>query len=136
MPGGHPNARHPADMRADPVVAAAIDQGYLNSGEAFRIPMPNHEAANEGRLSVNRSCRRQNLSPAAWVDDQDGQPCNPAKNECADPDGPHYTSFLLWDKNRARTHIFRQTGGDPAKLKWNPWARQTPRYDDYGSRTR
>lgn len=135
MPGGHPNARHAADTRADPVIAYAIEHGYLDSGEVFRVPMPDHDAANEGRLSVNRSCKRQNLSPGAWVDDQDGQQCNPLKSPCQDPDAPHFTSFKLWNKNGGRTHVFRQTGGDPAKLKYNPWMRKSPRYDDQGQRS-
>ncbi len=129
MPGGHPNARHPADTRADPVIDYAIDRGYLGSGEAFDIPMPTHDAANQGRLSVNRAARRRNLSPSAWVADAQGEPCY---RDCADPTAPHYTRFRLWRKDDARTHVFRTSGGDASKLKYNPWRRKTRRYTDSG----
>lgn len=130
MPGGHPNARHPADTTADPVIAHAIQAGYLDSGNPFDIPMPDHESANRGRLSVNRSARRQNLSPGAWVAGSDGEPCKPP---CPDPGAPHYTRFRLWSKNAGRTHVFRESGGDPAKLKYNPWtSHKRQRYDDSG----
>lgn len=130
MPGGHPNARHPADTSADPVIAKMIEAGYLGSDTPFDIPMQDHDSANRGRLSVNRSARRQNLSPGAWVADEAGEPCYPP---CAAPEAPHYLRVKLWAKKDARTHIFRQTGGDPAKLKYNPWARQGNRYGDDGS---
>lgn len=130
MPGGHHNARHPADTRADPVIDHALEGGYLGSGEPFDIPMPDHDSANQGRLSVNRAARRRNLSPGAWVADQHGNPCY---KDCADPSAPHYTRFRLWPKNEARTHVFRQTGGDPSKLKYNPWtASKRVKYDDQG----
>lgn len=132
MPGRHPNARHKADTSADPIIALAIERGYLNQDVPFDVPMPNHEAANKGRLSVNRSARRQNLSPAAWVAGEDGEPCNPAKSPCPDPEAPHYVRFRLWAKDAGRVHVFRQSGGDPANLKYNPWARKGPRYDDTG----
>jgi hypothetical protein len=136
MPGGHPNARHPADTRADPVIADVIAQGYMDSGEVYTIgrAWPTHAAANEVRLSVNRSARRQNLSPGCWVTDQDGQKCNPLQNPCQDPDAPHYVKLRLYSKDSGRTHIFRQSGGDPAKLKYNPWTRKKPRYDNSGNR--
>jgi hypothetical protein len=135
MTGGHPNARHPADTRADPLIEYAIANGYLNSDESVYVPMPSHEAANQGRLSVNRSIRRQNLGGGARVEDKDGQPCNPLKNPCQDESAPHYTSFRIWSKERTRTHVFRATGGDPAKLKYNPWRRKGVKYDDSGRRT-
>lgn len=137
MPGGHPNARHPADTRADPLIAHAIAQGYLDTGEPYTVPAtwPSHQAANEVRLSLNRSARRQNLSPGAWVTDHDGNQCNPLKNPCPAPDGPHLVKIKLWTKNQGRTHVFRQTGGDPARLKYNPWRRKSPRYDDRGQRS-
>jgi hypothetical protein len=129
MPGGHPNARHPADTRADPIILKILESGYLDSGESYDIPMPTHDAANEGRLSVNRSARRQNLSPGAWVADGQGERCY---KDCADPGAPHYLRVKLWAKDQARTHIFRSTQGDPAKLKYNPFARKTRRYTDQG----
>jgi hypothetical protein len=139
MPGGHPNARHPRDTRADPVIAAAIEQGYLDSDEAYILPaeFPSHAVANEIRLSVNRSANWQGLSPGCRVTDLDGNRCYDPKGPggCAtDPDSPHLVHLKLWSKKNGRTHVFRQTGGDPAKLKYNPWARKGPRYDDSGCR--
>ena len=134
MPGGHPNARHPADVSADPVIALAIERGYLNTDTPFDVPMPSHDAANRGRLSINRSARRQNLSPAAWVAGEDGEPCNPKVSPCQAPEGPHYVRFRLWAKDAGRVHIFRQTGGDPSKLKYNPWNRGAAKFDDSGHR--
>jgi hypothetical protein len=124
-----------ADTRADPVIDHAIEHGYLDSGEVFTVPgMASHDIANDGRLSVNRAARRRNLSPGAWVADADGNPCNPAKQPCADPGGPHLVKFRLWSKNTARTHIFRETGGDPSKLKYNPWtSHKRVRHDDQGN---
>ena len=97
----------------------------------FTIPgLASHDVANDGRLSVNRAARRRNLSPGAWVADQDGNPCY---QDCQDPGAPHLVKFRLWSKNTARTHIFRQTGGDPAKLKYNPWtSHKRIRHDDAG----
>lgn len=131
MPGGHPNARHPADTSADPVIARMIEAGYLGNDTPYDIPMPDHDSANRGRLSVNRSARRQNLSPGAWVADEAGERCVPP---CAAPEAPHYLRVKLWPKTAGRGHVFRQTGGDPAKLKYNPWARTGPRFDDQGER--
>lgn len=121
----------PADTRADPVIADALDTGYLDSDAVYTIPgFPDHATANEGRLSVNRSARRQNLSPGAWVTDQDGQPCY---KDCQAPSAPHEVHFRLWSKDRARTHVFRQSGGDPANLKYNPWtSHRTRRFSDDG----
>jgi hypothetical protein len=132
MPSRHAGKPLPkADTRADPVIQHALDQGYLDSGEPFTVPgMPDHQSANEGRLSVNRAARRRNLSPGAWVADQDGNPCY---QDCQNPDAPHLVKFRLWSKNAARTHVFRETGGDPGKLKYNPWtSHKTVRHDDSG----
>jgi hypothetical protein len=121
-----------ADTRADPVVADALDRGYLDSGAVYAIPgFPSHDTANEGRLSVNRSARRQNLSPGAWVTDNDGEPCY---KQCQDPAAPHQVHFRLWSKDQARTHVFRQSGGDPQNLKFNPWtSHRTRRFSDSGA---
>jgi hypothetical protein len=129
MPGGHPNARHAADTRADPIVAYMVEHQYLGTDESLDIALPTHDAANEGRLAFNRSARRQNLSPAAWVADEAGERCT---TQCASPGSPHYLRLKLWAKDAARTHIFRATGGDPAGLKYNPWQRKTKRYSDSG----
>lgn len=133
MAGRHPAALRPADHRADPVIEDAVAKGYLESGLVYAIPgFKTHNAAVEGRLSVTRSAKRQNLSAACWVADQDGTQCY---KDCADPRAPHQVHFRLWTKESARAHIFRQTGGDPANLKYNPWTQhRTRRFGDDGSR--
>jgi len=120
-----------ADTRADPVIADAVKRGYVDSDAVYVIPdFTSHAAANEGRLSVNRSARRQNLSPGAWVADQDAEPC---KQDCQDPDSPHSVRFRLWSKDKARTHVYHQSGGKPENLKYNPWqSHRTRRFDDSG----
>ncbi len=122
----------PADTRADPVIADALDRGYLDSDAVYTIPgLPTHDAANEGRLAVNRSARRQNLSPGAWVADDTGERCY---KDCANPQAPHQVRFRLWSKDKARTHVFRQSGGNPENLKYNPWtSHRTRRYSDQGT---
>jgi hypothetical protein len=129
--GRHPKALVQADKRADPVVQDALGKGYLDTDAVYVVPgFATHDAANEGRMSVNRSARRQNLSPGAWVADQDGQPCYKA---CQDPEAPHSVKFRLWSKDRGRTHVFRESGGDPQNLKWNPWeSHRTRRFGDSG----
>ena len=122
---------HQADTRADPVIQDALDRGYLDSDAVYVIPgFPTHDAANEGRLSVNRSARRQNLSPGAWVTDDAGDPCHKA---CQDPSAAHQVRFRLWSKDKARSHVFRESAGDPANLKYNPWtSHRTRRFSDSG----
>lgn len=111
------------------MVEDALDRGHLESGDTYVVPnMASHRIANEARLSVNRAARRRNLSPSAWVTDQDGQSCY---KDCQDPDAPHGVRFRLFAKNQARAHIFQQTGGDPANLKYNPW-KSAPRHGDDG----
>ena len=121
-----------ADHSADPVVEDAITRGYLGTGQVYTIPgFTSHEAANNGRLSVSRAVRRRNLSAGIWVGDQQGRQCYTA---CEDPAAAHSVHFRLWSKDEARRHIFQQTGGDPANLKYNPWARgATQAFDDSGN---
>jgi hypothetical protein len=121
-----------ADTSADPVVEDALAKGYLGTGQVYSIPgFTTHDAANNGRLSVSRAVRRRNLSAGIWVADQDGQQCYTA---CQDPSAPHSVHFRLWSKDEARAHVFQQTGGDPANLKYNPWERgRRQAYDDAGN---
>lgn len=132
MAGRHPRQLIPADTRADPVIDDALAKGYLESGGVYTIPgFATHAAANAGRISVSRSARRKNISAAAWVTDEAGTQCY---KDCIDPQGVHMVQFRLWTKNSARAHIFQQTGGDPANLKYNPWNRhKTRRFDDEGN---
>lgn len=119
------------DTRADPVIKDAIDRGYLDSGEVYDIPsLPTHGAAVEGMKSLYRSARRQNLALAAWIADEAGDQCG---RDCQADNTQHRVRFRLFSKNNARTHVFRQSRGDPANLKYNPWDRaRTQRYTDDG----
>lgn len=131
MSGRHPAAMGQPDKRADPVIEDAVQQGYVDSERVYVIPgFATHSAANEGRLSVSRSAKRRNLGSPAWVADQDGQPCY---KDCADPAAPHKVHFRLWSKDKARAHVFRQSGGDPSNLKYNPWkGNRNRRFSDSG----
>lgn len=122
MSGRDPRSMRQRDERAHPVIKKAFANGHLESGDPFAIGgFANHEAANQGRLSVGRGLTHHNLARAAWVTDQDGSPCY---QDCGAPDAPHGVHFRLIAKKTARTYIYRQTGGDPAKLKYNPFARR------------
>lgn len=123
----------PRDERAHPVVKDALDKGYLDTGADYRIPgFGSHDAANEARLSVQRAQAHLGFGMAARVTDQDGMPC---WKDCRDPSAPHEVTFKLWSKDKARGHVFRESGGDPANLKYNPWKRGEKRaVDDSGRR--
>jgi hypothetical protein len=131
MSGRHPKAMIQADKRADPVIEDALDKGYLDTDAAYDVPgLASHAIANDARLSVTRAARRANLSPAAWVADEAGNPCYKG---CPAPDSPHMVRFKLWSKDKARGHVFQQSGGDPANLRYNPWtAGRNRRYSDSG----
>lgn len=123
----------PADKRGDPYVDDYLARYGLDSEQVYTIRgFPSHEAANEGRLSVQRSARRQNLGPSVWVADEAGERCGPRSADCGALDAPHQVRFRLWSKDRAREHVFRESGGDPANLKFNPWAGRGRRFSDSG----
>lgn len=128
-----------ADTRADPILEDAIERGYVGTDEPYTIsaPLPSHGIANDARKLVQAAAKRRNLAAGAWVTDHDGQQCLDGWRgapPCQDPEGPHYVKFRLWSKDAARTHVFRQTGGDPSKLKYNPWRQgKTQKYDDHGN---
>jgi hypothetical protein len=131
MAGRHPNRMRPRDESAHPVVQDAIDRGYLVSGEKYHVPgLMTHDIANTARLSVGRALEHFGLSRAAWVTDADGNPCF---RDCKDPSAPHGVGFQLYTKDGARAHVVRESGGDPAKLKFNPhMPRKTGRFSDDG----
>lgn len=131
MAGRYPHAAGARDERAHEVIQDAIDKGYLDSGRKYPVPgLPNHDVANETRQSITRGLNHYGLAPAAWVTDQHGEQC---WKDCQDPNAPHGAAFELHSKNSARRHIVRQTGGDPAKLKFNPYAPpRQGRFDDDG----
>jgi hypothetical protein len=123
----------PRDERAHPVVRDALDQGFLDTGAIYHVDgFEGHEAANEARKSVNRAGQHLNVSTPCWVVDQGGESCYKA---CTDQNAPHGIRFRLHSKDQARQHVVQQTGGDPSKLKFNPFARgQAPLLDDSGRR--
>jgi hypothetical protein len=123
----------PRDESAHPVINHAIEQGHLDTGKPYAIHgFTSHDAANEGRLSVNRGGKHLNVATPSWVVDEGGNPCYKA---CSDPEGPHSVYFRLHSKDSARKHVVAQSGGDPANLKYNPFARgQRPLLDDSGQR--
>lgn len=133
MAGRHPRGMTPRDERAHGVLQDALDTGYLDTGAIYQIDnLESHEAANEARLSVNRGGHHLNVSTPCWVVDQVGEPCY---KSCKDPDAPHGVRFKLHGKDAARRHVVEQTGGDPSKLKYNPFAKgQGPVLDDAGGR--
>jgi hypothetical protein len=131
MSGRHPSAMRLRDERAHPVVQDAYVKGYLDTGADYPVRgLASHEVANQVRLSVQRAQVHLGFAEAARVVDEDGNPCFRA---CRDPLAPHGVTFRLWSKNGARAHVFRQSAGDPANLKYNPWKRPDPAMvDDRG----
>jgi hypothetical protein len=123
----------PRDESAHGVVTDAINQGYIGTDRPYPIRgIQGHEAANQARLSINRAGRHLGVSIACWVVDNDGEGC---WKDCQDPQAPHGVFFRLHSKNQARGHVVASTGGDPAKLKYNPFKRGTgPLVDESGQR--
>jgi hypothetical protein len=117
----HPFKQTPRDTRAHAVIEKYLSEHGADSGAQMTIPMPDHQAANEGRLSVNRGARHYDVSASARVTDQDGEHCT---YDCADPAAPHALVFALWSREGARAHVFRESGGRPENLRYNPWARR------------
>jgi hypothetical protein len=120
MAGRYPHAAGTRDERAHEVIQDAIDKGYLDTGRKYHVPgLPDHETANQARLSITRGLHHFGLSPAAWVTDAGENPCH---KDCQDPSAPHGAGFELHSKAMGRRHVVEQTGGDPAKLRFNPYA--------------
>lgn len=126
------------DERGHPVVKHALDQGYLDTGKPYHVPgFASHATANDGRKSLKLAGDHLGVSVAAFVVTSDGQPCWKASQagyvDCPGEDTPHGVTFRLWSKNSARAHVLKQSGGDPANLKYNPFARAESRVvDDSG----
>lgn len=121
MGGSHPNRMQERDERGHGVIQDAIDKGYLDSGRKYIVHgFRTHDAANEARQSLNRGLAHFGLAPAAWVTDGAGEQC---WKDCADPDADHGAGFELHSKNAAKRHVVKETGGDPSKLRFNPYAR-------------
>jgi hypothetical protein len=132
MSGRYPHAAGPRDERAHVYVQDAIDKNYLDTGQKYILQgFRDHAAANEVRRSMAAALSHFGLGKASWVTDSDGAQCY---QDCKDPDAPHGAGFELHSKNRARRHIVKQTGGDPSKLKYNPYApRRQGRFDADGN---
>lgn len=116
----------------------ALKRGFLDSDEAYQIPgFPGHAAAAEGMQSLYRAARRMNLGFGARVYDETGQQCwekgKRVEEYCYDPQAPHMVDFRIWSKNSTRAHVLEESGGDPSRLRYNPWARpQKTRVTDDG----
>jgi hypothetical protein len=128
----YPHAARPRDESAHEVIQDAIDRGLLDTGrKSFVGNLNGHEVANAARKSLTRGLGHFNLAPTAWVTDEAGEPC---WTDCKDPNALHGAGFELHSKNAARRHIVESTGGDPAKLRYNPFAPARPaRFDDDGT---
>lgn len=102
------------DESAHPVIKRALDGGYLDSGEHYRIPgFTSREAANRGRQAINNAARHLGVSCSS--------------REAADihdnGDGTFTVTFRLFSKSGGRKYVKEQSGGDPAKLAYNPFRR-------------
>jgi hypothetical protein len=128
----YPHAAQARDERAHGVIQDAIDKGFLDTGKKYYVGnLPGHEVANEARRAITRGLHHFNLAPTAWVTDTAGEPC---WKDCKDPDAAHGAGFELHSKNAARKYIVDSTGGDPSKLKYNPFAPPPqPRFSDDGT---
>lgn len=128
----HPNKLVKHDDSAHPVVQDAIDKGYMASGANYYVQgLRDHATANQARLSVGRALTFFGLSRTAWVTDADGTPCYKA---CQDAAAPHGVGFRLISRDAGRRYVAEQSGGDPSKLKYNPYMpRRRPRFNDDGS---
>ena len=128
MAGRHPAGMKPRDESAHPVVKHAIEQGYLDTSKDYVIPgFDTHEAANEARKSVYRACRHLNVS------------CSSKEAEDIDQltDSSYRLRFRIFSKEHGRRHMSEVTGGDPANLPYNPFAKgEAPLVDDHGRRLR
>jgi hypothetical protein len=124
MAGRHPQGMRERDERAHPVVRDAMDRGFVGSGRFYEVPgFASREAANEGRKSINNACRHLGVS------------CRSREAEDLHEltDGTWKVTFRLWPKNEGRAHIRQATGGDPANLSYNPFARaEAASFDDDG----
>jgi len=134
MAGGrNPAALRQRETRGHTVVKDAIERGYINSDVPYVIPPAGtHEQANEARKWIKVAGDHYNVSTGAWVTDQDGMQCWKA---CRDANAPHGVRFKLWSKDEGRKHELRESGGNPANLKYNPFSRAERKLvDDQGNR--
>lgn len=132
MPGRNMTQARPRDERAHPVIRDAIERGFIHTGEVYTDigALPNHSIANTSRRLVKNAGQHLGVSVAAWVVDADGEPC---WKDCQDASAPHSVRFRVFTKNSGRAKVVQDTGGDPSKLKYNPFRKNAPRLlDDDG----
>jgi len=120
------------DERAHGVIRDAIARGYVGSGQHYDLPqLPDHDTANQARLSVNRGARHLGASVSCYVVDGNGEHCWPL-SRC--PGGPHSVRFRLWSKKSARARVNEIAQGDPSRLMYNPYKRRArPIIDEDGN---
>jgi hypothetical protein len=123
--GKHPAAFQRRDESAHPLIQDALAKEYLDSGLIYPVDgFTDHESANQGRLSANRAGRHHNIAISTWVVNAKGDGCwKDGSLQCTDPEGPHGIRFTVHSKNAARGHIVAKSGGDPSRLKYNPFAK-------------
>jgi len=125
MAGRHPHGMRARDERGHPVVRDAIGKGFLESPDSYLVPgFASWEAADEGRRAVNNAARHLGIS------------CSSRQREdiLAAADGTFTLRFRIFPKNEGRRHVLQTTGGDPANLAYNPFARAPgPEVDENGA---
>lgn len=121
------------DERGHKVIKYAIDRGYVTTGAVYPLDgFPSHDSANESRQVINRAGDHLGVSVAAWVVDGDGEQCF---KDCQDPAARHGVRFRLFIKSEARKKVVKDSGGDPAKMKYSPFRKAEKRIvDDHGKR--
>jgi len=109
----------PRDTRAHRLIERYLEGPGADSKYQKTLKIRTHDAANDSRLSVRRGAMHYGVSAAVWVQGPDGAQCR--ASDCPDPEGIHSVIFSLHTKAAARRHVAKQTGGDPAKLVYNPF---------------
>jgi len=124
MSGRHPAGMRPRDEAAHPVIKHAIEQGYVGTGQPYVVKgFASHEAADQGRRSINNAARHLGISCSSRA----------ADHIIEAPDGTFEVHFRLYPKSGGRAYVRQQTGGDPTKLAYNPFKRaERPAVDDSG----
>jgi len=121
MPNRQPFKGGPRDERAHPLIENYLDIHGINSGVYAPLAMPgakdrqrgvydNPVAAINDRRSMYRGAKHFRLSAHVIVGD-------------GPDEGTGILTFALFDKDVGRRHVFQQSGGDPARLAYNPYSK-------------
>jgi hypothetical protein len=134
MTGVHPARLQKRNEKAHGVIKDAIARGHLQSGETYVVRgitgADAHANAFKALQAVRSGAGHLGVSVAVWVTEDSGDQC---WKSCKDASAPHGVSFRIFPKNAGRRHVVESTGGDPSKLKYSPFARQSgPVVDDNG----